>query len=116
MLETEVLDAAAERNEPVVMLEMFGAVDRARFIDEIRVELHEIVGRLLRPLAVAGEIDEMRKRTRRARKRDAFQQRAGEHRRIDETRERDRREMNLVAVLRCAFQSGRILPSARQFE
>src|ERR1051326_128750 len=73
MLEAEVLDAVGEREQPVVVPEMFDAVDRARFVDETSVRRGEIVGRLHGRVAVGGDVDAMRVRTRGARNRDALE-------------------------------------------
>src|SRR5438093_7858964 len=79
MLETEMLDAFTQGDQPVVMAEMLGAEQCASFIYETPVTGREIVGRHRGCFTVCSDIESVSKWTR-ARQIDLAQNRADENR------------------------------------
>src|ERR1044071_154115 len=62
MLESEMRDVVAEREQPVVMAEVIRAEQRARFCFELAVVVGERRPRFNRGRAVAGDVDAMWRR------------------------------------------------------
>ena len=86
MLETEVRDLIAEREQKMIFAIMPGAEQRARFTNELSVFLDKIGRRVQGFVAVGGDVEIMRG-CRTGTEFDAPEVTSGEDRRVDERRQ-----------------------------
>src|SRR4051794_27342354 len=112
MLESEVRDGIAEREQPVVVTIVVRAEDRRRLVDEPSILRREIVRRLRGLGALRDKVQ--RVPVRRVTDQIDLPQRLPElYRRVDDGGERGGLEMNLVAGARSRLERGRVQPAGR---
>ena len=112
MLEAEVRDGIAQREEPVVVSVVIRAEERRRLVDEPAVLRREIVRRLGRLRTLGQEIQRVAPAGL-IRDVDLPQDCPELYGRIDEGRQRGRLELDLIAVAAARLQRRRVLPAGR---